>query len=32
MDDYLTKPIKPTELAEILARWIPRPVEAGRAS
>ena len=32
MDDYLTKPIKPTDLAEILARWIPRPVEAGRAS
>jgi len=31
MDDYLTKPIKPAELAEVLARWVPQPVEAGRA-
>jgi CheY-like chemotaxis protein len=30
MDDYLTKPIKPAELAEVLARWVPQPVEAGR--
>ena len=32
MDDYLTKPIKPAELAEVLARWVPQPVEAGRTS
>ena len=31
MDDYLTKPIKPIDLAEVLARWVPRSVEAGRA-
>jgi signal transduction histidine kinase/CheY-like chemotaxis protein len=31
MDDYLTKPIKPTELTEVLARWVSRPVEAGGA-
>jgi two-component system, sensor histidine kinase and response regulator len=31
MDDYLTKPIKPTELAKVLVRWVPQPVEAGRA-
>jgi CheY-like chemotaxis protein len=31
MDDYLTKPIKPPDLADALARWIPPPVEAGRA-
>jgi CheY-like chemotaxis protein len=30
MDDYPTKPIKPAELAEVLARWVPQPVEAGR--
>jgi two-component system sensor histidine kinase/response regulator len=24
MDDYLTKPIKPAELAEVLARWLPQ--------
>jgi signal transduction histidine kinase/CheY-like chemotaxis protein len=32
MDDYLTKPIKPTELAEVLARWVPRCAEADRTS
>lgn len=30
MDDAPTTPINPTELAAILARWAPRPVEAGR--
>ena len=30
MDDYPTKPIKPAELAEVLALWVPQPVEAGR--
>ena len=30
MDDYLTKTINPAELAEVLARWVPQPVEAGR--
>ncbi|HUP34358.1 MAG TPA: hypothetical protein VNC82_02815 [Candidatus Limnocylindria bacterium] len=30
MDDAPTTPINPTELAAILARWVPRPVEAGR--
>ena len=24
MDDYLAKPIKPAELVEVLARWLPR--------
>ena len=24
MDDYLAKPIKPAELAEVLARWLPQ--------
>ncbi len=32
MDDYLSKPIKPKELAEMLERWIPGPREASRSS
>jgi two-component system sensor histidine kinase/response regulator len=32
MDDYLSKPIKPKELAEMLERWIPGPTEASRSS
>jgi CheY-like chemotaxis protein len=30
MDDYLTKPIKPSELADMLAQWIPRRHQADR--
>jgi CheY-like chemotaxis protein/HPt (histidine-containing phosphotransfer) domain-containing protein len=30
MDDYLAKPIKPAELAEVLARWLPQ--ESGDTS
>jgi len=29
-DQSRRMPINPTELAAILARWVPRPVEAGR--
>jgi len=32
MDDYLTKPLDPDELAQMLARWLPRPVAAGSAA
>ncbi len=32
MDDYLSKPIKPGELADALECWIPRSVEARAAS
>jgi CheY-like chemotaxis protein len=31
MDDYLSKPINPGALSEILERWIPRLVEASEA-
>ncbi|MEA2084806.1 MAG: response regulator [Thermodesulfobacteriota bacterium] len=31
MDDYVSKPIEPGELAEAIVRWIPDRVEAGEA-
>ncbi|HKW95689.1 MAG TPA: response regulator, partial [Methylomirabilota bacterium] len=32
MDDYLSKPIKPGELAEALQRWVPGSVETSATS
>jgi signal transduction histidine kinase/DNA-binding response OmpR family regulator/HPt (histidine-containing phosphotransfer) domain-containing protein len=31
MDDYLTKPLEPEELAKALARWLPQPVAVAAA-
>ncbi len=30
MDDYLAKPVEPAELAQVLAKWIGRPVPVGQ--
>jgi CheY-like chemotaxis protein len=31
MDDYISKPMRSVELAEVLARWVARPETNGHA-